>query len=343
MAMASSTSTISFPLTDLKQLMLVADEYLVQIFIENLTSVFEYQTNNINEILSTKKFQVLKNLREVLLDNAATDITELQGKTPKALGKKSKSGIIDDIITLGKVLTRCMTHTALDSLFQSENSTSHEQDQVDVLKSEIDILKKENEALKSENNELKIMLSNCQLALGISSETLKQSEPSEQGESNNDQIPNVVPLRAVPPKSTPAPVKSAKPDTPEITHALIRNIDPACSRMSILNHFKEKLNMDISLSDIFELPNKKCDKRDFKVSVPANKLTHVLSNWPEGVSAEPYVKRQIMNRPKSYKNMSTYRGNRWNFRDYSPKSRYNSSPRPQSNYYHNSFRDYSFY
>ena len=334
--------------------MVVADEYIAPIFMENLTSVFEYQTNDINKILTTKKLQVLKNLREVLLDKAATDISEFQGKTPKALGKKSKPVIIEDIITLGKVLTRSMAHTALDSLFQSENSTSHEQDQVDLLKSELDIIKKENEALRSENHELKIILSNCQSALGISTETLKQSEPNEQGESKNDQKPNIVPLRAVPPKSTPAPVKSARPgntfniekDTSEMTHALIRNIDPACSRMSILNHFKEKLNMDISLSDIFELPNKKCDKRDFKVSVPVNKLTHVLSNWPEGVSAEPYIKRENMKRPKSYKDMSTYRGNRerWNFRDYRPKFRHNnSSPGPQSHYYHNSFPDYSFY
>ena len=325
--------------------MVVADEYIVPIYMENLTSVFEYQTNDINKILTTKKSQVLKNLREVLLDKAATDISEFQGKTPKALGKKSKPVIIEDIITLGKVLTRSMDHTALENLFQSDNSISHEQDQVDLLKSELDTIKKENEALRSENYELKIILSNCQAALGISTETLKQSEPNEQGESNNDQIPNIVPLRAVPPKSTPAPVKSAKPDTPEITHALIRNIDPACSRKSILNHFKEKLNMVISLSVKFELPNKKCDKRDLKVSVPANKLTHVLSNWPEGVSAEPYIKRENMKRPKFYKDMSTYRGNRerWNFRDYRSKFRHNSSPGPQSHYYHNSFPDYSFY
>ena len=38
---------ISFPITDLKQLMIVADEYFAQIFMDNLTKVFEYQTNDI--------------------------------------------------------------------------------------------------------------------------------------------------------------------------------------------------------------------------------------------------------------------------------------------------------
>ena len=49
-----------------------------------------------------------------------------------------------------------MTHTALDSLFQSENATSNEQDQVDLLKSELDIIKKENETLRSETMSLKL-------------------------------------------------------------------------------------------------------------------------------------------------------------------------------------------
>ena len=71
-----ATSIISFPITNLNQLVVVADEYIAPIFMENLTSVFEYQTNDINKILTTKKSQVLKNLREVLLDKAATDISE---------------------------------------------------------------------------------------------------------------------------------------------------------------------------------------------------------------------------------------------------------------------------
>ena len=128
---------------------------------------------------------------------------------------------------------------------------------------------------------------------------------------------------AVPPKSTPVPVKAAKENAPEKTLALIRDIHPACSRMSILNYFKEKLNKDISLSDIFELPNRKCDKRDFKILVPANKLNHVQSNWPEEVIAEAYIERNNMKRPRSYKDMSTYRGNSegWKFRDYRSKFR----------------------
>ena len=283
-------------------------------------------------------------MREDLLDKAATDIQQFQGKTPKVLGKKTKPVIIEDIIILGKVLTRSMEHNTLEYLFQSENSTSHEQDQVNLLKTELDKIKNENESLRFENNELKIKLSNCQAALGISTELLNQSESNAPGKSKNEE-PNTVPLVAAPPKSTPAPVKAAKINAPEKTFALIRNIHPECSRMSMLNYFKEKLNMDISLSDIFELPNRQCDKRDYKISVPVNKLNHVLSNWPEGVIAEAYIERNNMKRPRSYKDMSTYRGNSegWKFRDYRSKFRYNSSPGSQSHYYDNSFPVYSLY
>ena len=75
-----------------------------------------------------------------------------------------------------------MEHNTLEYLFQSDNSTSHEQDQVNLLKTELDTIKKENEALRSENYVLKIILSDCQAALGISTEILKQSEPNEPGE-----------------------------------------------------------------------------------------------------------------------------------------------------------------
>ena len=54
---------------------------------ENLTKVFEYQTNDINKKLTAKKQQVLKNMREDLLNKAATDIQQFQGKTPTVLGK----------------------------------------------------------------------------------------------------------------------------------------------------------------------------------------------------------------------------------------------------------------
>ena len=82
---------ITFPITDLNQLMIVADEYFARVFMENLTKVFEYQTNDINKILNAKRKQVLKNMREDLLDKAATDIQQFQGKTPKVLGKKLNS------------------------------------------------------------------------------------------------------------------------------------------------------------------------------------------------------------------------------------------------------------
>ena len=335
---------ITFPITDLNQLFIVADEYFARVFMENLTKVFQYQTNDINKILNAKLPKVLKYLREVLLDKAATDIQQFQGNTPKVLGKKSKPLIMEDIIILGKVLTRSMEHNALEYLFRSENSTSHEQDQVNLLKTELDKIKNENESLKLENNELKIKLSNCQAALGISTELLNQSESNAPGESKNEK-PNTVPLVAAPPKSTPAPVKAAKINAPEKTFALIRNIHPECSRMSMLNYFKEKLNMDISLSDIFELPKRKCDNRDYKISVPVNSLNHVLSNWPEGVIAEPYIEKNNMNRPRSYKDMSTHRGNseRGKFRDHSSNFKYNSTPDSQSQYYHNSFPGYSSY
>ena len=80
---------ITFPITDLNQLFIVADEYFAWVFMENLTKVFQYQTNDINKILNAKLPKVLKYLREVLLDKAATDIQQFQGKTPKVLGKKT--------------------------------------------------------------------------------------------------------------------------------------------------------------------------------------------------------------------------------------------------------------
>ena len=54
-----ATSIISFPITNLNQLMVVADEYIARIFMENLTSVFEYQSNDTNKIPTTKNCKYL--------------------------------------------------------------------------------------------------------------------------------------------------------------------------------------------------------------------------------------------------------------------------------------------
>ena len=328
-----AAAAVSFNITDLNQFTVVADEYITHIFMENLSKVFEYQSNNIHEILIPKKLQVLKNIRTDLLDKAATDIEQFQNKTPKALGRKNKADIINDILILGKVLTRSTNQNEIESLFSPDSSTPDEQDQICKLKAELETIKGENDALRSENDDLKNKLLNCQAALGISIDILKADE----SKPKNDEVNIVTPVRAVTTKNTAVPVKSVNPKDkiPEKTLVYIGNIDPACSRMSIVKHFTDKLNIDMSLPDIVELPNRKFDKRNFRVSVPSDRLHHATSNWPSGVVAEPYLKRvNKTNVRYTHNNYSSGQKFRW-FTQMS-HHRHNRSPDAnyQSNYYY---------
>ena len=79
----------------------------------------------------------------------------------------------------------------------------------------------------------------------------------------------VVPLCAAPPVS-PA---TSDEGTPRETFVYIGNVNPNCSRKSILHHITENnINVNMDLSAIQEIPFKNKDKRAFKVAVPHDKL-----------------------------------------------------------------------
>ena len=351
MGSAAAAVIPTLRITELRDLHAIKDEIFPATFILNIKKIFEYQTDQIPMVFDDRKKEILKKLRAELLAQVKHNVTEFNNKTP--LSRQKKSEFVSDIIILGEYLARPTTNTTdLLSLFPAD--LTHQPTLIQVveqLKSDLEALKSDNIALKIVNKSLNERLLKCEAALDlVESHESIDDIPESREEGNNTAVAEeqetgivlpVVPLCAAPPVS-PA---TSDEGTPRETFVYIGNVNPNCSRKSILHHITENnINVNMDLSAIQEIPSKKKDKRAFKVAVPHDKLHRIVSTLPTNVSASKW-----RGTAKNHKNPSVRKfparshGNK--FRQSYPRSRNHQNEYrtqqdwPAGDYYHPS--DYS--
>ena len=129
------------------------------------------------------------------------------------------------------------------------------------LKLDLEALKSDNLALRKENKSLNERLLKCEGSLGLVESHVPEREISESGEEeinaamaedqDTDTVHHIIPLCAA---SSVTPALSDI-STPNETFVYIGNVNPNCSRRSILHHITENnLNLSMDLSAIQEIP-----------------------------------------------------------------------------------------
>ena len=101
-----------------------------------------------------------------------------------------------------------------------------------------------------------------------------------------DALDNYVPVFAAPRPAVTE--KTPRPAVTEKSFVGIRNVDPSCSRRSIMNHLSVK-KVFVTLDDIEDMPSTNKSKRTFKVAVPLNQVQQALANWPLGIEARRWA------------------------------------------------------
>ena len=308
--MGSATAVVipTLRITELRELHAIKDEIFPATFIFNIKKIFEYQTDNIPIVFDDRKKDILKKLRAELLAQVTNNVTELSNKTP--LSRQKKCEFISDIIILGEYLARPTSTSDLLSLFPAD--LSHQPTLIQVvtqLKLDLEALKSDNSALRIENKSLNERLLKCEVALGLVESDASVNEiPVSREEENNTVVaeeqetgivPPIVPLCAAP---SVTPAMSEQVTTRE-AFVYIGNVNPNCSRKSILHHITENnLSVNMELSAIQEIPTKKRDTRAFKVAVPHDKLHRIVSTLPTNVRASQW--REKTKNPSDRRNPS---------------------------------------
>ena len=292
-------------ITELRDLHAIRDEIFPATFTFNLKKIFEYQTDQIPVVFDDRKKDILKKLRTELLAQVKTNVSEFADKTP--LSRQKKCEFVNDIIILGAYLARPTNTSDLTSLFPAD--LSHQPTLIQVvaqLKLDLEALKTDNVALRQENKSLSERLLKCEGSLGLVESHGSESEISESGEEETnvvmaeDQdskiVHPIIPLFAA---SSVTPTVSDI-STPNETFVYIGNVNPNCSRRSILHHITENnLNLSMDLSAIQEIPSRKKDKRAFKVTVSHDKMHRIISTLPTNVSASKRIGTTKNHAPKN--------------------------------------------
>ena len=330
-------------ISELTDLHAIKDEIFPATFTFNLKKIFEYQTDQIPLVFDDRKKDILKKLRTELLAQVKTNVPDFADKTP--LTRQKKCEFINDIIILGAYLARPANTNDLNSLFPAD--LSHQPTLIQVvaqLKLDLEALKSENLALIQENESLNKRLLKCEGSLGIVESQPSESEIPESreeesnpamAEDNDTEIDQpIIPLCA----ASPVTPNVSDISTPNETFVYIGNVNPNCSRRSILNHITESnLNLSMDLSDIQEIPSRKKDKRAFKVTVPHDKMHRIISTLPTDVSTSKWrgtPKNPTPKNPPARKFPVRNHGNK--FRKYHPHSlnQYEYHRQQAWDYYH---------
>ena len=331
--MGSATAAVipTLRITELRDLHAIKDEIFSATFTFNLKKIFEYQTDQIPTVFDDRKKDILKKLRTELLAQVKTTVPEFADKTP--LPRQKKCELVNDIIILGEYLARPTNTSDLLSLFPAD--LSHQPTLIQVvaqLKLDLEALKSDNLALRKENKSLNERLLKCEGSLGLVESHVSEGEISE---SREEEINDVVAedqeteiVRPIIPLCAASSVTPAVSDisTPNETFVYIGNVNPNCSRRSILNHITENnLNLNMDLSAIREIPSRKKDKRAFKVTVPHDKIHRIISTLPTNVSASKWrgTKNHTHKNPSTRKFPVRNHGNK--FRKGHPHSIYNEN------------------
>ena len=289
--MATSTNAPTLTIVHLQDLNAFSEVAFTANYLHNLTTVFTFDTDDIPNVLTPRTLNTLKGLRKDLLTMAESISPDLTSKT--ALTRKSKEDVINDILLLSESLVRPEQSIDLSSLYASSVSEVNIIDVVNKLLSDVNALKSENKALRDRVAALEAKhhftaASHDTPANAVNNEEDRNNNDnaviSEEDRNNNDDdqkeldaLDNYVPVFAAP-----------RPAMTEKTFVGIGNVDPSCSRRSIMNHLSVK-KVFVTLNDIEDMPSTNRSKRTFKVAVPLNQVQQALANWPLGIEARRWA------------------------------------------------------
>ena len=300
--MATSTNAPTLTIVHLQDLNAFSEVAFTANYLHNLTTVFTFDTDDIPTVLTPRNLNTLKGLRKDLLTMAESISPDLTSKT--VLTRKSKEDVINDILLLSESLVRPEQSIDLSSLYASSVSEVNIIDVVSKLLSEVNALKSENKTLRDRVAALEARhhitaASHDTPANAVNSEEDRSNNDntviSEEDHNNNDNDDDQKELDAldnyVPVFAAPRPAVTEKTPRPAVTEKSfvgIRNVDPSCSRRSIMNHLSVK-KVFVTLDDIEDMPSTNKSKRTFKVAVPLNQVQQALANWPLGIEARRWA------------------------------------------------------
>ena len=330
-------------ISELTDLHAIKDEIFPATFTFNLKKIFKYQTDQIPVVFDDRKKDILKILRTELLAQVKTNVPDFANKTP--LTRQKKCEFISDIIILGAYLARPANTNDLISLFPAD--LSHQPTLIQVvaqLKLDLEALKSENIALIKENESLNKRLLKCEGSLGLVESHGSESEIPESGEEESNPVMvkdhDIEIVQPIIPLCAASPVAPTVSDisTPNETFVYIGNVNPNCSRRSILHHITENnLNLSMDLSAIQEIPSKRKDKRAFKVTVPHDKMHRIISTLPTNVSASKWrgtTRNHTPKNPTARKFPVRNHGNKFRKHHHSLNNQYEYHRRQAYDYYH---------
>ena len=330
-------------ISELRDLHAIKDEIFPATFTFNLKKIFEYQTDQIPVVFDDRKKDILKKLRNELLAQVKTNVPDFADKTP--LTRQKKCEFINDIIILGAYLARPANTNDLISLFPAD--LSHQPTLIQVvaqLKLDLEALKSENIALIKKNESLNKRLLKCEGSLGLVESHRSESERPESGKEETNPVMvkdhDTEIVQPIIPLCAASPVTPTVSDisTPNETFVYIGNVNPNCSRRSILHHITENnLNLSMDLSAIQEIPSRKKDKRAFKVTVLHEKMHRIISTLPTNVSASKWrgtTRNHTPKNPTARKFPVRNHGNKFRKYHHSLNNQYEYHRRQAYDYYH---------
>ena len=115
----------SIVLKDLKELSQVPDEALIETFTANVASLFEYNRNDLQQIIEPRDLSLLKDLRAHLSELLQSNVTSLANR-PLVI-RRIKTTVLNDICLLGLSICKGSLVKDADKIYQAENSDQTEQ------------------------------------------------------------------------------------------------------------------------------------------------------------------------------------------------------------------------
>ena len=124
---------------------------------------------------------------------------------------------------------------------------------------------------------------------GINEYDLNYRQISEDSEGSEHPEPEVQAIR---------PITAA----PKLTDIMVSGINLNNSTVDIMDHIRIRADLCIGPRDVMDISIKGDYEKTFKVTIPSNKLSKVVSIWPQGTKAVPIWKIREINRPLRRKN-----------------------------------------
>ena len=320
----------SIIITKLEDLTLIRDEAFSSVFCENLDKVFKYGEMDIKAILDTKTVDLIKGIRAELIAklNSSEVFKAYARKCP--VDRKVKNTLYQDIIALGKSLSKMEGDPNLDKVFIKNTpeapidltdqtqliATIHQMRAIiEELKSSLEEARSERDALDSrvtflENSsgkfdDLKVSTedktySTVAVRPAIATPDSEASDfPPSSSDTEDDEVANgfikVNPKKLKKKKSQSTKTKNPQAKPVEAGHrrsfAYVGGVNPANTRYDILVHVNTFSKVKLELSDIQVETEKPGLSKSFKIAVPEGKINEIVDIFEKrGLKAGPYYK-----------------------------------------------------